>query len=719
MIPKVKRIDPFLLGAALLAGFLNIYGIWKDQYANAYYTAAVTSMLQSFHNFFFASFDPGGFVTVDKPPVAFWVQTLFASMFGVHGWSVILPQALAGIGSVLLIYVLVKPSFGQTAARVSAFIFAFTPIAAAVSRTNNVDSLLVFTLLAAAWCLFRGARTSKPIWFMAAFALVGLGFNIKMLQAYMVLPAFYLFYWLAFKVNWQRRLAILSASTAVLLVVSFSWALVVDSIPPADRPYIGSSQTNSVLELAFGYNGLSRLTGQHGPGGNKNQRQSIRGQFSGGFAPDQGFAARPNSIQRNSPFGGNNSSGRTGQSRPEGGGFFGGGGMFNTGKAGPFRLFQSQLSGQISWLLPFALLSALGLLIGIRRKQLLTDKQKESLFWLAWLLPMMGFFSVAGFFHSYYLIMLGPSIAALSGAGWAEFYGFYRNREGWKGWLLPIGVLGTTLFQLYILWPYRLQIGSIWTISVGILGCVFSLYLALSLIRSRSVSSELPQRQLLFSRTAAIGGLLVLLAAPLYWASTPLLYGGNSMIPEAGPQLNHGGLSRLTTQPGRDGRQGFGADSIPGQVQDQRSNYQGRQEQSFSQVPGQGPGQMRENVDTQLVTYLEAHNTGEKFLFAAANAGTAEAYIIQTGKAVMAMGGFSGSDPILTVDKLKQMIAAKEVKYFLLSGGGQGRGSSDIQSWIRQNGKEVPQSAWQSGSGSALQGGRGMFGAGTLYEVNP
>ena len=103
---KAKRIDPLLSGITLLAFFLNMYGIWKDQNANAYYTAAVTSMLQSFfHNFFFASFDPGGFVTVDKPPVAFRIQTMFASVFGVHGWSVILPQALAGVGSVLLIYV--------------------------------------------------------------------------------------------------------------------------------------------------------------------------------------------------------------------------------------------------------------------------------------------------------------------------------------------------------------------------------------------------------------------------------------------------------------------------------------------------------------------------------------------------------------------------------------------------------------------------------------
>lgn len=381
---KGKRIDPFLIGITLLATFLNIYGIWKDQYANAYYTAAVTSMLQSFHNLFFASFDPGGFVSVDKPPVAFWIQTLFASLFGVHGWSVILPQALAGVGSVLLIYVLIKPTYGKTAARLAALVAACTPIAVAVSRTNNVDSLLVFTLLAATWMLFKAIKTQKWSWSMAAFAMIGVGFNIKMLQAYMVLPAFYLFYLLAFKVNWKKKLGVLATSTAVLLIVSLSWPLIVDSIPATNRPYIGSSQTNSVLELAFGYNGIARLIGQGGPGGGNRggaggtqppgQGQDDMGQMPDGQqtpgAGQQGSGQIPNSQMPASASG--NVQMRNGG--PGGGDTGDTGGSFNTGTAGPLRLFQSQLSGQISWLLPFALLAAVGLLMEIRRKQSLTDK---------------------------------------------------------------------------------------------------------------------------------------------------------------------------------------------------------------------------------------------------------------------------------------------------------------------------------------------------------
>lgn len=201
-----KRFDVPLIFIILLALFLNGYNIWTDHYVNTYYTTAVASMLQNFHNFFFGSLDSAGSVTVDKPPVAFWIQTISAYILGLHGWSVILPQALAGIGSVLLIYFLIKPSFGVVAARLSALAFACTPIAAAVSRTNNIDSMLVFTLLLATWLLFKSVKRESVWSLLGSFAVIGIAFNMKMLQAYMILPAFYLFYLLAAKINWKKRL---------------------------------------------------------------------------------------------------------------------------------------------------------------------------------------------------------------------------------------------------------------------------------------------------------------------------------------------------------------------------------------------------------------------------------------------------------------------------------------------------------------------------------
>jgi 4-amino-4-deoxy-L-arabinose transferase-like glycosyltransferase len=221
----------------------------------------------------------------------------------------------------------------------------------------------------------------------------------------------------------------------------------------------------------------------------------------------------------------------------------------------------------------------------------------------------MGFFSIAGFFHQYYLIMLAPAIAALTGAGGVELYHFYKNREGWKKWLLPIAIFGTAGFQIFILYPYGKQIGYIWPAAVGVLGTGSALIL-----------SAMANKEKL-ARLAAVGGIMALLAAPLYWAATPLLYGGNSMLPAAGPSS------------------GF--------------------DRGMQNGPSTG-GEMRENMSLPLLNYLMTHNTGEKYLFATTNAGTAEPYIIQTGKAVMTMGGFSGTDPILTVDQLKQMIENKE-----------------------------------------------------------
>ncbi len=602
---KYWTLDGWLVAIIILATFLNIYGIWQKNYVNSYYTSAVFSMMQSFHNFFFAAFDPAGFVTVDKPPVAFWLQTISASLFGLHGWSVILPQALAGIGSVILIYVLLKPTFGQGAARIGALIMACTPVAVAVSRTNNVDSLLVFILLSATCLLFKGVKNRKWGWIVTAFAVVGLGFNTKMLEAYMILPAFYLYFFFAFREEIKKKIKVLVLATAALIFVSFSWAVAVDSIPAQDRPYIGSSQSNSVIDETFGYNGISRLTG--GVGGSP--RES---------------------------------------------------GLFNTGTAGVLRLFSSQLSGQISWLLPFALMAGLSILSVKGRK--ITLQHEEVIFWLAWLIPVMGFFSIASFFHPYYLITLAPPIASLSGAGWSELLKFYQERSQGKRWLLPLVLLGNAIFEFYILWPYRSQIGLYWIIGAGIVGVVCFILLCL------------PGKKAFKTQVAAGGMFVVLLAAPLYWAATPLLYGGIDIMPEAGPQLKVSGSAAKT------------------------------------------PGLLGEAVDHKLLSYVTEHNAGEQYLLAMDNSAlTVAPYILQTGKAVMAMGGFSGTDPILTEEKLRELVADKKIRFFLLSSQSYAADNQEVVQWICKNGQEVPQAMWQSGT-NTLRGG--ISKSARLYEIN-
>ncbi|WP_420800418.1 glycosyltransferase family 39 protein [Paenibacillus piscarius] len=731
--------DPVLLLTLLLAAVLYGYGIWNDTYANTYYTTAVGSMLQSFHNFFFASLDSAGSVTVDKPPVVLWLQTLSALVFGLHGWSVILPQVLAGIGSVVLVYSLVKPSFGRSAARLAALAMASAPAAAAVSRTNNIDTVLVFTLLLAAWFLFRGTRNGRTGSLLAAFGLIGIAFNEKMLQAYMVLPAFYLFYLLAAKGKWKKKSGVLAACTAVLLVVSLSWAVIVDSIPADKRPYIGSSGTNSVLNLAFGYNGVSRLTGDRSTGGSGGggfggfgggEMPGMNGEmpdFNGEFPPmdgtdGQGGADRQGMMNGRDSAAGDNQSrdsggtasgqdGRSGGMVPGGqdggrraeaenggfggfgspggrGGMAGGGGMFNTGTPGPLRLFQQELSGQASWLLPFVLLGSIGILASLRRRNF-TAQHKETLFWLAWLVPVMGFFSIAGFFHQYYLIMMAPPVAALAGAGWSQLWSSYKERRGWQSWLLPAAVLGTTLLEVYIIRPYDNTIGSGWSLGVLAAGIVMTAVLViLRLLKAvRGKHSWL--------HAAAVTGFLVLLIGPLYWAFTPITYGNNSMTPAAGP----------------DSGRSFGMGNMPGlgNIGD-IANIGGMNTRSG--MGGMGGRNGAAGINTSLLAYLKSHNTGEQYLFAAMDYGTAAPYIVDEGEQVVILNGFNASDTPYTTDSLKALVQSGKVKYFLVTSGGMGGGrggNSDIAVWITANGTEVPAADWQGTQNSG--------NAGTLYEI--
>ena len=235
-----------LVGILLLAVFLHFYRLEQEGYANLYYAAAVKSMLTSWDNFFFNAFDPAGFVTVDKPPLGLWVQTASAALFGFNGFSLLLPQALAGIVSVLLLYHLVKRTFGPTAGLIAALALTVTPISVAANRNNTQDSLLVLLLLSAAWAVLRAVETGRLRWLLACVVLVGLGFNVKMLQAFLVLPAFYLLYLLGSPVRWWKRPLHLALATVVLLAVSLVWVVAVDLTPAEERPFVGSSSNNTM-----------------------------------------------------------------------------------------------------------------------------------------------------------------------------------------------------------------------------------------------------------------------------------------------------------------------------------------------------------------------------------------------------------------------------------------------------------------------------------------
>src|SRR5260221_5849821 len=233
-------------------------------------------MMDNWHNFFFAAYDPGCFTSLDKPPVGFWLQVASAKLFGFTPFSVLLPQALAGVLSVLLLYYLVRRHFGETAGLLAALALALSPISVVTNRNVTIDSTLTLTLLVGAWAALRAAEAGRLRWLLLCAAVVGVGFNVKMLEAYLVVPAFGLLYLLAAPRSIWKRVGHLAIALILLLVISFSWALAVDLTPASQRPHVGSTQDNSEISLALGYNGLQRLLGLGG-GGKPTSTQSSSG----------------------------------------------------------------------------------------------------------------------------------------------------------------------------------------------------------------------------------------------------------------------------------------------------------------------------------------------------------------------------------------------------------------------------------------------------------
>ncbi len=485
-------------------------------------------MTLSLKNFFFVSFDPAGFVSIDKPPLGFWFQAISAKIFGYHGWSIILPQAMAGFISVIILYIIVKRSFGNAAGLISALCLAITPVFVAVSRNNSVDNILVLFLLLACWALSIAAEKGKLKYLILAMILVGLGFNVKMLQAYMIAPALYVTYLFATSISIKKRIVHLVLATVILFAVSLSWAIVVDLTPSNKRPYVDSSTNNTVLELIVGHNGLERLGlssssngGGMGPGkkmtGNppsnfnsKNSTNSKSSKYNNQGMPGnppsgsgnqamQGNPGNPpsdfnnknsssskssKSSNQNMPgnppsgfgkmgYGGPNMQGSHGNS---GGNIGGSGSSSNLSgtfgaqtTAGLTRLFSKNIfSDPIVWFLPLALLGFIAAAIKEKLRFRLDNKKKQALvLWFTWLAPVFVYFSyTTGTFHSYYLTMLAPPIAALTGIGITSMWGLYKEGT-WKSWFLPIALIANGAVQM-LMFSYFLDSSNIVKVLMGI-----------------------------------------------------------------------------------------------------------------------------------------------------------------------------------------------------------------------------------------------------------
>jgi 4-amino-4-deoxy-L-arabinose transferase-like glycosyltransferase len=642
----------------VLSAVLEFWHLDQLGTSNAFYAAAVMSMTQNLHAFFFNSLDSVGFVTIDKPPLGFWIQAVSARLLGFSGFSILLPEALATVGSVALLYYVVKRAFGSAAGLLAGLMSALVPISVAVGRNNTIDAPLVFTLLVSVWTGLKATERGSLTWLLATGAIVGLGFEIKMLEAYLVVPALGLVYLLGAPISRRARLAHLALAATVMLGVSLAWPLAVDLTPASLRPWVDSTQDNSAISLALGYNGIQRLLGQNA---------SIT-QFLTGL--------------------GVNFSGSAATSTSTG---FGVGGMFDNGAAGPLRLLEQQLAGQASWLLP---LSTLGLALGAwqawreRGAFVRSRRGQATLVFGTWLLAAGAFFSVANFFHSYYLVTIGPPIAALAAIGVASLWDGVVSHSR-TAWLLPFGLVGTALVQARILSYYP-------TWSTWLTPLVVGATLVGAVALSVALAGPDLRHTRVLKRAAAGVAIGALLVAPAVWSGYTTVYGSSGGLPSAGPQVASSNAR-------------FGAldgSAADGTAPDGASGFSG--------APGSGApnfGGPGGEVSTDLITYLEANQGSTTYLVATTDSNSAASIILASGQPVMSLGGFTGSDPILSVDQFASLVASGEVRYVLVSGAGggfggpQGSGSDNnaILNWVKSNGTLVSTDVLSSSGRSQSQ----------------
>jgi 4-amino-4-deoxy-L-arabinose transferase-like glycosyltransferase len=604
-LPRLTLLAILIVAAVLRGWNLDAGGVLVP-----YYFAGVRSMLQSWHNFLFNAFDPAGFVSLDKPPVAFWLQTASAKLFGFGKVAVLLPQIAEGVAAVALLYWLVRRRFGVASGLLAALFLALTPLCVAVDRSNNTESCLVLVLLLAAWALIRAVETDRILPLLLAAVLVGIGFNVKMLVAFGVVPAFALVYISGAPSPIWQRFGRLVAAGVVLAPVALSWSLVYELTPPEDRPFVDSTQYNSMLELVIGHNFAQRFVRRAG-------------------AREQPTAATVATDQAAVP--------QTGRDYVP---------------AGPLRLAAQSLAGQIFWLFPLALIGVAAAWRGAARPARLNLAM-----WALWAVAYGIVFSAAGgLFHSYYLVVMAPALCALAAIGAVARWRLYRGGR-WPALLLPAAILATGLWQAYIVQFFlagAVEVGGGWLIP-GLLGIAIATALALIVSHRRGAVLGLP---------AAAFALATGVALPAAWSigtgHTPFRAGFPAAHPPFETRAEFGGGRRST------------------------------------QLAGAIDG------DPKLIAFLEQSRGDTPYLLVAVTARQAAPIIIATGAPVMALGGFTGRDPILSLEDFTRLVAANQVRFVLVGDDSRALrrvfgedGQKALTDWVRDNGREVDPALWR------------------------
>ena len=468
---------------AVFALGTNLWNLSAQGLGNAYYAAAVRSMTQSWTNFFFASFDPGGWITVDKPPLAWWVPAALAKIFGVNSWTLLGPSAVAGAVAVLLLTVTVRRVWGVTAGIGAGLALATMPTAVAVSRSNNPDVWLVLGVVAAAWAMERAFATGQRRWLVGMGSFIGLAFLAKLGAALIVVPGLWLAYLLAAPASWKRRIADLAIATVTFVAVAFVWVGSTVLIPASSRPFIGGSTDGSAWNLVTGYNGLGRLVG------NRNGGQAGGGALRGG---------------------------------PGGFGGFGGSGVNSFGgSTGIGRLFNMGMGDQVMWLIVPATAAAVLSAWLIGRRRLGRSQVGFAIAFTVWLVAGFVTFSFAkGTFHNYYVALIAPAIAGLFGMGIALVRGAPRSGR----LLAAVLLLATAAVQVVFL----RRVDALTALRVVVPLALVASAIGLAVMRRA--------RELMGASFVSVVAVVAsLLLAPAAWSLSSVGHASSGSFPEARP----------------------------------------------------------------------------------------------------------------------------------------------------------------------------------------
>ena len=632
--------------AALLVGSALLYlvNLSVSGWANQFYAAAAQAGSKSWTAFLFGSLDASNFITVDKPPASLWVMDLSVRIFGVNSWAILVPQALEGVAAVALLYAAVRRVAGPNAGLLAGAILATTPVAALMFRFDNPDALLVLLMTAAAYATLRAVEAARARWLVLAGGLLGLAFLTKMLQGFLVVPAFAVAYLVAAPSSWRRRLVHLAAAGAAMVASCGWWIALVELWPSGSRPYVGGSNHDSILELVLGYNGVGRLTGADN-----------NGNVSGGT------------------------------------------GGFSSGDTGLTRLFGSDMGSQISWLLPAALLGIVAL-AWLSWRSPRTDRLRAALIVFGgWLLVTGVVFSFAsGIIHPYYTVALAPAIAATVALAVVSLW---RSGTDVARWTLGALLLTASLWTFVLLGRASWQPDLRWIVllagtAAAVLACVPRMR-AWLLVPFASVALLLgPTAYAIQTASTAHTGALPT-AGPSTTADSRGRPGGGGF--GTGP----GGGSLGGSAGGGFGGPpaGSGAKSMPtgtgtGTPSAPSFSGGGGSGGSAGGAAAGGAGGLggATTVSSSLKAALTSDASAYEWVAATTSDNEAASLELATGRSVMALGGYNGTDPAISLTAFEKLVREGKVHYYVAdSQGFIGSTAADtstayaIEQWVEQH----------------------------------